>query len=116
MKLTNEERETIITWDETSGPADIFTYNKAYQRHLEKNLHIKPKSSNGYGGREYEIDKKRIPMPRAPRKISPENRARMVANLAQLRAKKLSATKKLEGVKQKGIVPRGRILRQKNHT
>ena len=25
---------------------------------------------NGFGGKEYQIDKKRVPMPRAPRKLS----------------------------------------------
>ena len=69
-RLTNYERETIINFNEEEKLANIFTYNKAWQKHLEKKLGLKPISNNGFGGREYEIDKKRVRPPRAPIKLS----------------------------------------------
>ena len=88
MILTNEERETIITFDETPADAVVFTYNKKWQRRLEQKLGIKPIFNNGYGGREYHIPKKRIPMPRAPRKLSPEQREKLANRLRQARHQK----------------------------
>jgi hypothetical protein len=87
VRLSNEEKESIISFDETNALANIFTYNKRWQRHLEKNLGLKVKNDNGYGGREYEIEKKRIPLPRTPRKLSPDQRARMSARMAHVRPK-----------------------------
>ena len=113
--LSAYERETIITFNEAEAEASIFTYDRRWQQHLEKNLGIKPKFNNDYGGKEYKIDKKRISMPRTPRRLSAETKARMAANLAQLRAKKQAATKKLEGVGQKGIpLPKGEKKDVKN--
>lgn len=80
MKLTTDEKETIINFDETSNPASIFTYNKTWQRHLEK-IGLQPIMDNGFGGKEYRIDKKRIPMPRAPKKLSAEARAKAAETL-----------------------------------
>ena len=57
MSLSNEERETIITFDETPADSIVFTYNRAWQRQMEK-LGIKPKSNNGFGGKEYHVPKK----------------------------------------------------------
>lgn len=65
--LTNEEKETIIRFDQTQAKASIFTYNKKWQKHIEKRLGLKPVEENEFGGKEYEIEKRRIPMPRAPR-------------------------------------------------
>ena len=90
MILTNDERETIITFDETPCDAIIFTYNKAWQRRLEQKLGIKPTFNNGYGGREYHIPKKRIPMPRVPRKLSPEQGEKLANRLRQARHQKSS--------------------------
>ena len=69
-KLTKYEQETIINFNKEESVAHIFTYEKTWQKHLEKKLGLKPVMDNGFGGKEYEIDKKRIPMPRAPRKLS----------------------------------------------
>ena len=85
--LTNDERETIITFDEAGPDAIIFTYNKAWQTHLENKLGLKPIRDNGYGGREYQVDKKRLRPPRAPVKISAERRAKMAEHLSRVRQK-----------------------------
>lgn len=82
-KLTNHERETIINFNEAEDKASIFTHNKAWQRHLEHKLRLKCIMNNGCGGKEYEIDKKRIPMPRMPRRLSAETKERLAKNLRQ---------------------------------
>jgi len=87
MQLSNEEKETTITFDETPAEAIIFTYNKRWQTHLEKKLGLKPRD-NGFGGKEYHIAKSRIPLPRAPRKLSPEQRQKMGERLQKARHQK----------------------------
>jgi hypothetical protein len=76
-KLTRFEKETIINFNEAEDTAHIFTYNRPLQRHLENKLGFKPVKDNGFGGKEYEIPKDWIPMPRAKRQFSPETRKRM---------------------------------------
>ena len=76
-QLAREERETIITFDETPAPAVIFTHNTSWQHHLEKRLGIKPSMTNGSGGRQYLVPKSRIKPPRAPRQISAATRERL---------------------------------------
>ena len=74
-KLTNKyEKETIINFNEGEPLASIFTYSKVWQKHLEKKLGLKPILNNGFGGKEYEIDKKRIRPPFAPKKLSAKAR------------------------------------------
>jgi len=90
--LSNEEKETIITFDEDSAIALIFTYNRKWKSHLEKKLGLKPTLDNGYGGREYLIAKKRIPMPRAPRKLSAEERQKLGQRLSKARQQKSSSS------------------------
>ena len=89
--LSGYEQETIINFNKGEAIAHIFTYEKTWQQHLEKRLGLKPIMDNGYGGKEYEIDKKRIRPPRAPVRLSAEVRAKRAAQLCQGRV--LSATK-----------------------
>lgn len=65
--LSEYEKETVITFNESKDLAEIYTLNKRWQKHLEE-MGLKPIKDNGFGGRTYQIDKKRIPLPRAPRK------------------------------------------------
>jgi len=90
-RLSNYEQETIINFNKDEAMAHIFTYEKTWQQHLEKRLGLKPIMDNGFGGKEYEIDKKRIRPPRAPIKLSAEARAKRARQLHQshiLRARK----------------------------
>jgi hypothetical protein len=64
-RLHDFEKETIIVFNKEEAEASIFTYEKRWQAHLEKNLGLKPIFDNGFGAKEYLIDKKRIKMPRA---------------------------------------------------
>ena len=99
-KLTRYERETIINFNEGDDMASIFTYNRAWQKHLEKRLGLKPTMDNGFGGRAYEIDKKRIRPPRAPVKLSAEARANRANRIKALHQKpNLSAQTTIATVK-----------------
>lgn len=86
--LTNDEKETLISFDETPEDAVIFTYNLAWQKHLEQRLGLKPIRDNGYGGKEYQISKKRIRMPMVPRKLSAEQRQKLGERLRKARQQK----------------------------
>jgi len=79
--LTNEEKETIINFNKAEPMANIFTYEESWQKHLEKRLGLKPIHDNGFGGREYLIDKKRIRPPRAPVKLSAEQKQKMAERI-----------------------------------
>jgi hypothetical protein len=86
--LSNYEQETIITFNKDEAIAHIFTYEKTWQQHLEKRLGLKPTMDNGFGGKGYEIDKKRIRPPRAPVKLSAETRKRLAKRLSNGRRQK----------------------------
>ena len=86
--LTAYEQETIINFNKAEDMANIFTYDKRWQRHLERNLGLKPIMDNGYGGKEYEIPKERIPLPREKKHISAETRARLLKQLIKSRRTK----------------------------
>ena len=83
--LTNYEQETIINFNRAEDIAHIFTYEKTWQKHLEERLGLKPVMDNGFGGREYEIDKKRIKPPRAHRKLSASAKKKLAERLRQNR-------------------------------
>lgn len=90
--LSNYEQETIINFNKDEAIAHIFTYEKTWQQHLEKRLGLKPITDNGFGGKEYEIDKKRIKPPRAPKRLSNSARKKLGEDLRRnrlLRARKL---------------------------
>lgn len=72
--LTKSEKETVITYNEEEDTADIFTFNKALQRKLEKLTAERPaevKLLEDYqdGSRSFVIPKKYIKI-NASRKIS----------------------------------------------
>ncbi len=86
--LSNYEQETIINFNKEDQVAYIFTYEKKWQRHLEGKLGLKPKSDNGLGGRDYELPKDRIPMPRAKRVLSANHKKKLTSTLAKARKAK----------------------------
>jgi len=67
MRLSLVEQETIIIFNRFEDEAYVFTYDPVWQRHMES-LGCKQVESNGIGGKEYQIDKHRIPKPRLKRK------------------------------------------------
>jgi len=81
--LTKYEQETIINFNKEEKIAYIFTCEKTWQKHLESKLGLKPVMDNGFGGKEYQIDKKRIKMPRAPLKLSVKRRKQLSEGLTK---------------------------------
>ena len=77
--LTKYEQETIVNFNRAEEIAYVFTYDKSWQRHIENKLGIKPTEANGFGGRSYTVPKKCIKPPLAPRRLSAEARAKLVA-------------------------------------
>lgn len=80
-RLTNYEQETIINFNKEEKIAYIFTYEKTWQKRLEGKLGLKPLYDNGFGGREYELSKKLIKPPRAPRKLSDTAKKKLAERL-----------------------------------
>ena len=81
-KLTGYEKETVINFNEAEAEASIFTYNRTWQKHLENKLKLKPVMNNGFGGKEYHIDKHRIRPPRIPVQLSAEAKRERAERLA----------------------------------
>ena len=69
IQMAAVEQETIITWNRAEDTAYIFTYEPTWQRHLEA-MGCPLVMDNKCGGKEYAIDKKRIPMPRKKKVFS----------------------------------------------
>ena len=83
-RLSAYEQETIINFNKAEDIAAIFTYEKTWQKHLESKLGLKPVMDNGFGGREYAIEKKRIRPPRAPVRLSGEARAKLAKRMKDM--------------------------------
>jgi hypothetical protein len=77
MPLTRYEQETIISFNEAEDVGHVYTHNERWQRHLEA-LGFKPYRQNSFGGRDYEIPKQMIRLPRPKRQFSAEEKIRLV--------------------------------------
>jgi hypothetical protein len=95
-KLSREEQETVISWDESDNNAIIYTCEKRWIKHLENKLGLKPIMDNGCGGKEYQLPKKKILMPRPDRKLTTKQRQSLVERGKRLanhkKTKRLSST------------------------
>ena len=87
--LSPYEQETIINFNKDESIAYIFTYEKTWQKHLETRLGLKPAMDNGHGGKEYQLPKGLIRMPRAKRQYSEQTKKKMAARLARVRGKQV---------------------------
>ena len=85
--LSAYEQETIITFNKEESIANIFTYEKTWQKHLEQRLGLKPVMNNGFGGKEYQLPKGLIPMPRVKRQYSEQTKKKMAARLSKIRGR-----------------------------
>ena len=88
MQLSPEERETIISFDETPDDATIFTFSRTWQRHLENKLGLVPTMTTKEGAREYHLPKKRIRMPQPKKILSEEQRQKLGKRLRETRHQK----------------------------
>lgn len=77
MRLSREEQETIINFNEAEDTAYIYTCSKAWIRHMEKELGLKPTEVHGSYARDYACPKAWIKKPRRPRQLSEEQKRRL---------------------------------------
>ena len=103
MPLANYERETIINFNEAEDRAYVFTYNKSWQKHLEEKLGLKPVNANGFGGKDYELPRKMVKPPIAPRKLSAETRAKLSNLMRQKQDRTVKSQPKQVGVVSKVV-------------
>ena len=82
MKLTKYEQETIINFNQGEDIAYIYTCSKAWMRHFEKVLKLKPTTKYSYA-REYECPKAWIKKPRKPRKLSESHKRKLRQGLSR---------------------------------
>ena len=82
MKLTRQEQETIINFNQAEGVAYIYTCSKAWIGHFEKVLGLKPTKVHSYA-REYECPKAWIKKPRKPRQMSETQKQKLRLRLVQ---------------------------------
>jgi len=93
IRLSRSEQETVINFNKGENTAYIFTYEKTWQKHLEKKLGLKPVMDNGFGGKEYELPKNMIRPPRAPVRLSDKTRARLTKRMKNMRRKRFLPSK-----------------------
>lgn len=79
MQLTNQERETIICYNEADKTATVFSYNRRMLRDLDNLAAERPEEcqhvgGNGIGGHTYTVPKKWIKL-RASRILTDEQKA-----------------------------------------
>ena len=79
MKLTNIEKETILTFNVAGGIANVYTHNEALKRQLLDLCQTYPEqvrqtADNGWGGLTFELPKKWLKVS-PPRVLSPAQRA-----------------------------------------
>ena len=79
MKLTNVERETVVTFNEAERTANIYTHNAAWKARLLELCHAYPEqvrqtAANDWGGLTFELPKKWLKVS-PPRVLSPAQRA-----------------------------------------
>ena len=78
MKLSKQEKETIILWNEAESTAEIYTYNPALQVQLTKLCakypEVRMTAENGCGGLTFELPKRWLRIV-PPRILTPAQRA-----------------------------------------
>ena len=72
VRLTREEQETVIAFDEAGPMVNVFTYNKRWQRRMAE-MGINPIRTEGQA-KEYELPKKWLRLPVKPRQLTPAER------------------------------------------
>ena len=79
MKLTNMERETIVTFNEAERTANFYTHNLVLQAQLQELCRkypdqVRQTAANAWGGLTFELPKKWLRV-KLPRVLSPAQRA-----------------------------------------
>ena len=76
MRLTKQEQETIVNFNQKEDIAYIYTCSKAWMNHLENKLHLKPTQINPCA-RTYECPKTWIRKPQKPRILSNKQKSEL---------------------------------------
>jgi hypothetical protein len=74
IKLTQDEKETIINFNEAEPMVNVFTYNRRWQRRMAE-IGIQPIRTEGQA-KEYEFPKKWLRLPAKPPQLTPAERER----------------------------------------
>ena len=82
MRLSKQEQETIINFNQKEHIAYIYTCSKSWMSHFEKVLGLRPAQIHSYA-REYECPKSWIRKPRKPRIMSEEQKQKLSQRLSQ---------------------------------
>lgn len=83
VRLTRQEQETIINFNEAEDTAYIYTCSKSWMRYMEEVLKLNPTKIRGSYARDYECPKTWIRKPAKPRQLSPEQRQRLAERLSR---------------------------------
>ena len=96
--LSLYEKETIITYNESPDAAEVFTYNSALMRKLDKLCEgypeqvtcLKVNNTNGAVSKEYTVPRRwiKVNAPKKGRELTEEERAAMAERLRLAREKK----------------------------
>lgn len=82
MRLSRQERETIINLNEAEDIASVYTCSKSWMRYMES-LGLEPTETHGSYAREYECPKAWIKKPRKPRRLSEGQKRKLGQRLSQ---------------------------------
>jgi hypothetical protein len=82
MRLSKQEQETIINFNQAESIAYIYTCSRSWMNHLENKLGLKPVRIESYA-RDYEFPKAWIRKPLRPKKLSAEQRHKLSKRLHQ---------------------------------
>ena len=83
MRLTKQEQETIIVFNQADETASVYTCSKSWMQHMEKTLGLTPINELGRYAREYECPKAWIRKPRKPRQLSETHKQKLRQRLSQ---------------------------------
>jgi hypothetical protein len=83
MRLTRQEQETIVNFNQAEDTAYVYTCSTSWMQHLEKTLGLKPTALHGQYAREYEFPKAWIRKPRKPRQLSEAQKEKLRQRLSQ---------------------------------
>ena len=82
MRLSKQEQETIINFNQAEDIAYIYTCSRAWMSHMEKTLGLEPTETHSYA-REYQCPKDWIRKPRKTRRLSEKQKQKVSERLHQ---------------------------------
>ena len=82
MRLSRQEQETIINFNQAEDVAYIYTCSPSWMRHMEKVLKLKPTEIHSYA-RAYICPKTWIRKPLKPRQLSEAQKRKVSQRLSQ---------------------------------